>query len=60
MGRAVRYLREQTEMTIVLVEQSFDSAHALGNAFVVLERAEVVAGAAAARAPGALRGRLPA
>ena len=43
----------------MLVEQSFDFAHGLGNAFVVPERGEVVlAGAAHALAPDAMRGLL--
>ncbi|MEE4362250.1 MAG: urea ABC transporter ATP-binding subunit UrtE [Pseudomonadales bacterium] len=42
IGEAIRYLRAEGEMAIVLVEQYFDFAHALGDAFVVMDRGEVV------------------
>ncbi len=37
IGDALRLLRTQGEMAIVLVEQNADFAHALGDAFVVME-----------------------
>ena len=42
IGRAISYLRDRGDMAIVLVEQYFDFAHALGDAFVVMDRGEVV------------------
>ena len=42
IGRAITYLRERGDMAIVLVEQYFDFAHALGDNFVVMDRGEVV------------------
>ena len=42
IGRAITYLRNRGDMAIVLVEQYFDFAHALGDNFVVMERGEVV------------------
>ncbi len=42
IGRAIGYLRERGGMAILLVEQYFDFAHELGDAFVVMDRGEVV------------------
>ena len=42
IGRAITYLREHGDMAIVLVEQYFDFAHALGDNFAVMDRGEVV------------------
>ncbi|HSG89939.1 MAG TPA: urea ABC transporter ATP-binding subunit UrtE [Pseudomonadales bacterium] len=42
IGRAIDYLRGRGDMAIVLVEQFFDFAHELGDAFVVMDRGEVV------------------
>ena len=42
IGRAITYLRKRGDMAIVLVEQYFDFAHALGDNFVVMDRGEVV------------------
>ncbi|MGB1005904.1 MAG: urea ABC transporter ATP-binding subunit UrtE [Thalassobaculaceae bacterium] len=42
IGRAITYLRERGDMAIVLVEQYFDFAYALGDNFVVMDRGEVV------------------
>jgi urea transport system ATP-binding protein len=47
IGRAISYLRDRGDMAIVLVEQYFDFAHALGDAFVVMDRGEVALAAAA-------------
>lgn len=41
IGDVIRYLRDQGEMAIVLVEQFFDFAYDLGDDFVVLKRGEV-------------------
>lgn len=38
IGEVIRLLRDQGEMAIVLVEQYFDFAYALGDSFLVLER----------------------
>jgi urea transport system ATP-binding protein len=42
IGRAIDYLRQQGDLAIVLVEQYFEFARDLGDAFVVLDRGEVV------------------
>ena len=42
IGRAIRYLREEGKMAIVLVEQYFDFARALADRYAVMERGEVV------------------
>jgi len=42
IGRAIEYLRDQTQMAIVLVEQYFDFARDLADDFLVLDRGEVV------------------
>jgi len=42
IGRAIRYLREEGRMAIVLVEQYFDFARALADRYAVMERGEVV------------------
>jgi urea transport system ATP-binding protein len=42
IGDVIRYLRDQGEMAIVLVEQFFDFAYDLGDSFVVLKRGEVI------------------
>jgi urea transport system ATP-binding protein len=47
IGRAISYLRDQGTMAIVLVEQYFDFARELADAFVVMDRGEVVLGGAA-------------
>jgi urea transport system ATP-binding protein len=52
IGRAVRYLRDQADMAVVLVEQYFDFARDLADAFVVLDRGEVVLSGAAADMQG--------
>lgn len=41
IGRVIEYLREKSEMAIILVEQYFDFAYGLGDQFYVLERGEV-------------------
>lgn len=43
IGRAIGYLRDRGDMAILLVEQYFDFARALGDRFHVLDRGEVVA-----------------
>ncbi len=43
IGRAIRYLRDQAGMAVLLVEQYFDFARDLADAFAVLDRGEVVA-----------------
>jgi len=48
IGDAIAYLRERSDMAIVLVEQYLDFARALGDAFLVLDRGEVVLQAARA------------
>jgi urea transport system ATP-binding protein len=42
IGRAIDYLRQQGDLAIVLVEQYFEFARDLGDAFVVMDRGEVV------------------
>jgi len=42
IGEVIRHLRAQAEMAIVLVEQYFSFAYDLGDAFLVLERGEVL------------------
>ncbi len=42
IGRVLEYLRDQGKMAILLVEQFFDFAHELGDAFVALRRGEVI------------------
>jgi urea transport system ATP-binding protein len=42
IGRAIRYLREQSKMAILLVEQYFDFARSLADTYAVMERGEVV------------------
>jgi len=42
IGRAITWLRDQGTMAIVLVEQYFDFARELADAFVVMDRGEVV------------------
>ncbi|MBX6424626.1 MAG: urea ABC transporter ATP-binding subunit UrtE [Variibacter sp.] len=42
IGRAIAYLRDSARMAIVLVEQYFDFARALGDRFVVMDRGAVV------------------
>ena len=42
IGRAISYLRDKGEMAILLVEQYFDFAHELADAFAVLDRGVVV------------------
>ena len=41
IGKVIEKLRERGDMAIILVEQFFDFAHALGDRFVVLERGAV-------------------
>lgn len=41
IGNVIKYLCEQGDMAIVLVEQFFDFAHDLGDDFVVMNRGEV-------------------
>ncbi|AOZ70098.1 urea ABC transporter ATP-binding subunit UrtE [Rhodobacter xanthinilyticus] len=41
IGRVIEYLRDKGDMAIVLVEQYFDFAHALGDRFYVLKRGAV-------------------
>ena len=41
IGRVIEYLREKSEMAIILVEQYFEFAYGLGDQFYVLERGEV-------------------
>ncbi|MGF1552445.1 MAG: urea ABC transporter ATP-binding subunit UrtE [Paracoccaceae bacterium] len=43
IGRAIDYLRSRGDMAIVLVEQYFDFARDLADAYVVLDRGQVVA-----------------
>jgi urea transport system ATP-binding protein len=42
IGRVIAMLRDRGTMAILLVEQYFDFAHALGQRLVVLDRGEVV------------------
>jgi urea transport system ATP-binding protein len=42
IGRAISYLRDLGNMAIVLVEQYFDFAKELGDAFAVMDRGAVV------------------
>lgn len=42
IGRAIDYLRGEGDLAIVLVEQYFEFARDLGDAFVVMDRGEVV------------------
>jgi urea transport system ATP-binding protein len=42
IGRAIRYLRDQGKMAILLVEQYFDFARELADTYAVMERGEVV------------------
>jgi urea transport system ATP-binding protein len=42
IGRAIRYLRDQGDMAIVLVEQYLDFARELADRMVVMDRGEVV------------------
>lgn len=42
IGRAIRYLRNQGHLAIVLVEQYFDFAHELADLFAVMDRGRVV------------------
>ncbi len=43
IGKVIEHLRSRAEMAIVLVEQYFNFAFELGDAFVVLERGSIVA-----------------
>jgi urea transport system ATP-binding protein len=43
IGRAIRYLRDQGDMAIVLVEQYFDFARDLCDSFHVMDRGQIVA-----------------
>jgi urea transport system ATP-binding protein len=47
IGRVIRMLADRGDMAILLVEQYYDFAEALADAYVVMERGEVVA-----RGPG--------
>lgn len=42
IGRAIRYLRDEAGMAILLVEQFFDFARELADRFYVMDRGEVV------------------
>jgi urea transport system ATP-binding protein len=42
IGRAIAYLRDSAKMAIVLVEQYFDFARALGDSFAAMDRGAVV------------------
>jgi urea transport system ATP-binding protein len=42
IGRVIELLRDRGEMAILLVEQYFDFAHALGHQLAVMDRGEVV------------------
>lgn len=42
IGRAIRYLRDQAGMAVLLVEQYFDFARELADRYAVLDRGEVV------------------
>ncbi len=42
IGQAIRYLRDQGEMAIVLVEQYFEFARDLADRFIVMDRGQVV------------------
>ncbi len=42
IGQAIAYLREQGEMAILLVEQYFEFARDLADAFAVMDRGEIV------------------
>jgi len=42
IGRAIRYLRDQGDMAIVLVEQYFDFARDLCDSFHVMERGQII------------------
>ena len=59
IGRAIAYLRQKGDMTILLVEQYFDFARELADRFVVMERGEIIeAGDRAALAGDDVRQRL--
>jgi urea transport system ATP-binding protein len=47
IGRAIRFLRDEGGMAIVLVEQYFDFAHELADDYAVLDRGRMVLGGAA-------------
>ena len=49
IGRAIRYLRDQGRMAIVLVEQYFDFAVELADRFAVMDRGRIVLAGAAGR-----------
>ena len=51
--RVIRLLARRGDMAIVLVEQYFDFAHELGDAFAVMERGEIVLSGAADGLPEA-------
>jgi urea transport system ATP-binding protein len=42
IGEVIKYLCEQGEMAVILVEQFFDFAYGLGSEFYVVERGEVI------------------
>ncbi|MFY7777448.1 MAG: ABC transporter ATP-binding protein, partial [Elstera sp.] len=42
IGRALEFLRETTDMAIVLVEQYFEFARDLANSYAVMDRGQVV------------------
>jgi urea transport system ATP-binding protein len=42
IGRAIRYLRDEGRLAIILVEQYFDFARELADNYAVMERGEVV------------------
>ena len=48
IGTAIRYLRDQGRMAIVLVEQYFDFAVALADGYAVMDRGRIVVQGAAA------------
>lgn len=58
IGRAIRYLRDQAGLAVVLVEQYFDFARDLADRFAVLDRGEVVASGTRAQMDGAAEGDL--
>jgi urea transport system ATP-binding protein len=53
IGRAIRFLRDQAGLAVVLVEQYFDFARDLADTFAVLDRGEVVARGTRAEMEGA-------
>ncbi|WP_421726714.1 urea ABC transporter ATP-binding subunit UrtE [Bauldia sp.] len=59
IGRAIRWLRDQGTMAILLVEQYFDFVHELADTFAVMDRGQIVlSGNRDAMDPETVRGHL--